>query len=149
MSIYPTKFLLATDGSEDGNLAARATVELSKATGSEVHIVYVIPTVFLDEPSESFHAQAEEHAQTLLSELAERMKSEGAPVAETYLRAGHPDKEIVRLAEELDVGTIVIGSRGLGAINRMLMGSISDSVVRHAHCPVYVLRGNKVREAHS
>ena len=148
MSIFPTKFLLATDGSEESNLAARATVELSKATGSEVHIVYVIPTVFLEEMSEPFHAQAEEHAQTLLSELAEQIKSEGAPVAETYLRAGHPDKEIVRLAEELDVGTIVMGSRGLGAIDRMLMGSTSDSVVRHAHCPVYVLRGDRVRETH-
>jgi nucleotide-binding universal stress UspA family protein len=76
------------------------------------------------------------------------MKSEGVPVAETYLRSGHPDKEIVRLAEELAVGTIVMGSRGLGAINRMLMGSISDYVVRHAHCPVYVLRGDMVREDH-
>ena len=109
-----------------------------------MHIVYVISTVFLEEMSESFHAQAEEHAQTLLGELAEQMKSEGAPVAGTYLRASHPDKEIVRLAEELDVGTIVMGSRGLGAIDRMLMGSTSDSVVRHAHCPVYVLRGDRV-----
>jgi nucleotide-binding universal stress UspA family protein len=81
-----------------------------RATGSEVHIVYVTSTVFLEEMSESFHAQAEEHAQTLLGELAEQMKSEGAPVAGTYLRASHPDKEIVRLAEELDVGTIVMGS---------------------------------------
>jgi nucleotide-binding universal stress UspA family protein len=148
MSIYPTRLLLATDGSEDANLAAQATIELSKATGSEVHIAYVIPTMFLEEQSESFHARAEEHAQTLLSEVAEQMKSEGVPVAETYLRSGHPDKEIVRLAEELDVGTIVMGSRGLGAVNRMLMGSISDSVVRHAHCPVYVLRGDMVREDH-
>jgi nucleotide-binding universal stress UspA family protein len=149
MSIYPTKFLLATDGSEESNLAAQATIELSKATGSEVHIVYVIPTIFLEEMSESVHAQAEEHAQTLLSKLAEQMKSEGAPVAETYFRTGHPDKEIVRLAEEPDVGTIVMGSRGLGAIDRMLMGSTSDSVVRHAHCPVYVLRGDRARETHS
>jgi nucleotide-binding universal stress UspA family protein len=108
----------------------------------------VIPTFFLEEMSESSYARAEEHAQTLLSELAEQMKAEGAPVAETYLRSGHPDKQIVKLAEELEVGTIVMGSRGLGAINRMLMGSISDSVVRHAHCPVYVLRADRVREAH-
>jgi hypothetical protein len=49
MSIYPTRLLLATDGSEDANLAAQATIELSKATGSEVHIAYVIPTMFLEE----------------------------------------------------------------------------------------------------
>jgi hypothetical protein len=39
MSVFPTRLLLATDGSEDANLAAQATIELSKATGSEVHIV--------------------------------------------------------------------------------------------------------------
>lgn len=53
---------------------------------------------------------------------------------------GDPDKEIVRLSEELDVGLIVMGSRGLGGIRRALMGSVSDSVVRHAHCPVLVVR---------
>ena len=48
--------------------------------------------------------------------------------------------EIVDLAEELDAGLVVVGSRGLGGIRRALMGSVSDSVVRHAHCPVLVVR---------
>jgi nucleotide-binding universal stress UspA family protein len=47
---------------------------------------------------------------------------------------------IVGLAEELGAGLIVMGSRGLGRIRRALMGSVSDSVVRHAHCPVMVVR---------
>jgi nucleotide-binding universal stress UspA family protein len=49
-------------------------------------------------------------------------------------------EEIVRLAEVLEVGTIVMGKRGLGALSRALMGSVSESVVRHAHCPVYIIR---------
>jgi len=53
---------------------------------------------------------------------------------------GDPDKEILRLAEALDVGLIVIDSRGLGAISRALTGSVSDSVVRHAHYPRFVVR---------
>jgi nucleotide-binding universal stress UspA family protein len=44
------------------------------------------------------------------------------------------------LAEEIGAGLIVIGSRGRGGIRRALMGSVSDSVVRHAHCPVMVVR---------
>jgi nucleotide-binding universal stress UspA family protein len=48
--------------------------------------------------------------------------------------------EIVGLAEEIGAGLIVMGSRGLGGIRRALMGSVSDSVVRHAHCPVLVVR---------
>jgi nucleotide-binding universal stress UspA family protein len=48
--------------------------------------------------------------------------------------------EIVGLAEEIGAGLIVMGSRGLGGIRRALMGSVSDLVVRHAHCPVLVVR---------
>jgi nucleotide-binding universal stress UspA family protein len=61
-------------------------------------------------------------------------------VAETHLKSGEPDKEILRMAEDLGAGLIVIGSRGLGAVSRTLMGSVSESVVRHAHCPVFVVR---------
>ena len=48
--------------------------------------------------------------------------------------------EIVALAEEIEAGLIVMGSRGQGGIRRALMGSVSDAVVRHAHCPVLVVR---------
>ncbi len=66
-------------------------------------------------------------------------------MAETHLRMGRADKEVVRISEELGVGIIVLGSRGLGAVSRALMGSVSDSVVRHAHCPVFVVRGGEAR----
>ncbi len=57
------------------------------------------------------------------------------------MRTGYPDDEILRFCEEHgDFGLIVIGSRGLGPIKRRLMGSVSESVVRHAHCPVLVAR---------
>jgi nucleotide-binding universal stress UspA family protein len=46
----------------------------------------------------------------------------------------------------LSVGTIMMGSRGIGAIERMLIGSVSESVIRHAHCPVYVVRGDEAHE---
>ena len=48
---------------------------------------------------------------------------------------GKPNREVVALAEGVGVGLIVVGSRGHGGIRRALMGSVSDSVVRHAHCP--------------
>jgi nucleotide-binding universal stress UspA family protein len=50
-------------------------------------------------------------------------------------------EEVVSLAEELGVGLIVMGSRGHGGIRRALMGSVSASVVRHAHCPVMIVCG--------
>ena len=71
-------------------------------------------------------------------------------MTQAYLRLGRPGErivtvaeQIVSLAEEIEAGLIVIGSRGLGGIRRALMGSVSDSVVRHAHCPVMVVRGGE------
>jgi nucleotide-binding universal stress UspA family protein len=56
----------------------------------------------------------------------------------------HRDRAIVDLAEELEIGLIVMGSRGLGGARRALMGSVSNSLVRHAHCPVMVVRKEKL-----
>jgi nucleotide-binding universal stress UspA family protein len=148
MSIFPTPILLAVDGSDESKQAAQAATELSRETGSEVHLVYVLPTpaqlighhLYSDEIRESLIGGAERDAETFLKEQAEKVGSDGGKVADTHLRSGDPDKEILRAAEALGVGLIVIGSRGLGAVSRALMGSVSDSVVRHAHCPVLVVR---------
>jgi nucleotide-binding universal stress UspA family protein len=148
MSIFPTTILLATDGSDEAKLATEAATELSRETGSEVHLVYVLPTpaqlighhLYSDEIRESLIGGAQRDAETFLKEQAEQIGSDGGKVAETHFRSGDPDKEILRAAEALGVGLIVIGSRGLGALTRALMGSVSDSVVRHAHCPVFVVR---------
>jgi nucleotide-binding universal stress UspA family protein len=148
MSIFPTKILLATDGSKEAAQAAQAAAELSKDTGSEVHIAYVLPSprelrghhLYSREVMESVLEQAEGEGRSFLEEQAKQIRESGGKVAETHLRAGEPDKEIVRLGEELGAGTIVMGSRGLGAVRRALMGGVSESVVRHAHCPVFVVR---------
>ncbi len=52
----------------------------------------------------------------------------------------HRTQRIVRVAEEIGAGLIVMGSRGLGGVRGALKGSVSDSVVRHAHCPVLIVR---------
>jgi len=70
----------------------------------------------------------------------------GGSVKEAHLRIGERrDEAIIHLAEELGAGLIVMGSRGLGGVRRALMGSVSDSVVRHAHCPVMVVRPEQQR----
>jgi nucleotide-binding universal stress UspA family protein len=150
MSIFPTKILLATDGSEEAELAFASAAELSKKTGSELHVVYVghMPLVSYESPgattldpglSGRMHESAQQEARTMLDEQMQRVGHSGE-IAEVHARIGKPDAEIVGLAEELGAGLIVLGSRGLGRLRRALMGSVSDSVVRHAHCPVLVVR---------
>jgi nucleotide-binding universal stress UspA family protein len=83
---------------------------------------------------------APEQAGTKLYEQVQRLREAGDEVAGAHARLGRPDAEIVRLAEELGAGLIVLGSRGLGPLRSALMGSVSHSVVRHARCPVLVVR---------
>jgi nucleotide-binding universal stress UspA family protein len=151
MSIFPTKILLATDGSEEAQLAFASAADLSEKTGSELHVVYVghMPLVSYESPgattldpdlSGRMQEGAEQEARTKLDEQMQQVGESGGEVAEVHARLGKPDAEIVGLADELGAGLIVLGSRGLGPLRRALMGSVSDSVVRHAHCPVLVVR---------
>src|SRR5215208_4864574 len=151
MSIFPTKILLATDGSKEAKLAFASAAELSEKTDSELHVVYVghMPLVSYESPGATtldpdllgrMQEDAEQEARTMLEAQVQRVGKTGGEVAEIHARVGRPDAEIVGLADELSAGLIVLGSRGLGSLRRALMGSVSDSVVRHAHCPVLVVR---------
>ncbi len=92
----------------------------------------------------------ERQAQEILDEQVRKIENAGGTVAEANLKMeGRPDWEIVRLSEEIGAGLIVMGSRGLGGLRRALLGSVSDSVVRHAHCPVLVVRPDKGSNSHS
>jgi nucleotide-binding universal stress UspA family protein len=149
-SIFPTRILLATDGSEEATLAAQTAADLAQKTGSELHLVNVRPApVYIEPTSEVLYwiSRIEEserkEAQQLLDAQAEQIQALGATVAQSHVRLGRPDEEIVILAEEIGAGLIAMGSRGLGGVRRLLMGSVSDSVIRHAHCPVLVVRAEK------
>src|ERR687893_641239 len=144
MSIFPTKILLATDGSREAQLAAATAADLARSTDSELHVVHVgeMPLVYHPE-RHGYRAEYEEHekeAKQLLEAQVERVKGASATVAQAHLRMGRADEEIVELAHSIDAGMIVMGSRGQGRIRRALLGSVSESVVRHAHCPVTVVR---------
>lgn len=149
MSIFPTRILLATDGSEEAELALKTAVDLADCTKSELHVVTVAreyhPASFevpeagrlLDETRRVLEREARE----VLDGQVKKIEEAGGTVAEAHLRTeGRKDQEIVRLGEEIGAGLIVMGSRGLGVLRRALMGSVSDSVVRHAHCPVLIVR---------
>jgi len=148
VSIFPSRILLATDGSEEAALAVRTAADIAQKTNSKLHVVYVGPSLeyagmgppqIADIPAPS-QEQLSTEARELLDAEVEQVKAAGGTVAQAHLGLGAPNREIVDLAEKLSAGLVVIGSRGRGGIRRALMGSVSDSVVRHAHCPVLVVR---------
>ena len=148
MSIFPTRILVATDGSGEAQLALTTAADLAKSTDSELHVVHVgeVPLVYHPE-RHAYRAEYEEHekeSQQLLEAQVQRIEGAGATEAHTeaqaHLRMGRADEEIVGLAQSIDAGLIVMGSRGQGRLRRALVGSVSESVVRHAHCPVTIVR---------
>ncbi len=141
MAIFPTRILFATDGSEDSELAATTAVGLAKITGSELHVLHVgaaVPENF--EATDVEPGPTEREARRILDEQLKKIENVGGTVAQSHLRMGGVAEEVIELAEELSTGLIVLGSRGRGRIRRLVMGSVSDSVVRHAPCPVMVTR---------
>jgi nucleotide-binding universal stress UspA family protein len=151
MNIFPTKILLATDGSREAELAGRTAADLAHNTGSELHVIHVIALPLDTHDPSSFEPEVWErlkkHARTSLEELVGRIVATGGAVEDSRLTAGRPDAEIVDWAEEIGADLIVMGSRGVGRVRRALFGSVSNSVVRHAHCPVMVIRPEKEQAA--
>jgi nucleotide-binding universal stress UspA family protein len=150
LSVFGTKVLLATDGSPEVVRAARMATELSNKLGPEMHLVYVEPTPGVyGLPERAIYApdtqnhleEVERYAQERLGEEAAKIRKYGGEVTAIHPKTGRPDVEIVRLAEELDAGLVIVGSHGFGHFKRVLLGSVSDSVVRHAWCSVLVVRG--------
>ena len=152
MSIFPTKILLATDGSREAQLAATTAADLASATNSELHLLSVAagnpdPVYQIHEAGLRYETYEQAlqavkgETQEVLEEQVRKVRQAGGSVKEAHLRIGERrDRAIIHMAEELGAGLIVMGSRGLGGVRRSLMGSVSDSVVRHAHCPVMIVR---------
>jgi nucleotide-binding universal stress UspA family protein len=154
MSIFPTRILLATDGSEEAEQAALRAVELAQRTDSELHVVHVevVPTLLVSYPGTlgyegRLYEQIREQSGELLRKESWRVKAAGGTVAGAHLKMGKVDLEIVALAEELGADLIVMGCRGHRGIRRVIEGSVSDGVIRRAGCPVLVVRPQKEQAA--
>ncbi len=150
MRIFPATILLATDGSRDAELARATAIDLANSTDSELHLVTVArgyPSYDVRNPS--VLEQLRKLAEAILNEQAEKVEQEGGKVAEKHLRIAerHRAQQIVQVAEDIGAGLIVMGCRGLGRIRKALIGSVSDSVIRHAHCPVLVVHPEQEQAA--
>ena len=147
MSNFPTRLLVATDGSEDAARAIRVAADLSGRAGSNLHLAHAWrrSTSFLGY-SPVWGAEdsyVREEAERLLEEQAERARAAGGTVAGSHPSEGRPAEEIAGLAGELGAGLVLVGSRGLGPVKRLVMGSVSEGVVELAPCPVLVVRGGE------
>ncbi len=129
------KILLAYDGGEPARRALATTIELAKAFGASVSVVSVVPVHTGRSPVDPWDDRAV-HAQELIDAKELLMKAGIEP--HLLEPAGDPAKKIEEIAREGEYDTIVIGSRGLGALERTLQGSVSEHVVTHSDATVVI-----------
>jgi nucleotide-binding universal stress UspA family protein len=151
MNTTLNRILLAAYGSEGTEFAAHTAIRLANSAECELHLVYVerLPGYPAYAPLSAQHLEWELHEGAeragleRLWQLDRNVRIAGGTVAGAHLRIGNVAEEVVGLAEELEVDLIVVGTRARSVIGRALMGSVSDSVLRQARCPVVVARSQE------
>ena len=140
-----TYILLASDGSEGALRAATVAATLASKFTSRLTIINVFQPIQAYGPfrevvspamHEKYFRKLKEFALAPAGGTAEEMH---VPY-QTRQEEGHPGTEIVRLSEKEGCDLIVMGSRGLSDVRAFLLGSVSEYVVHHAHCPVLIVR---------
>lgn len=148
------RLLVPIDFSEDSVQAldhARAFATLHQAALELVHVIEepTFPAFYSSVYKAAYGegpASLEEEARAALERLTQDVTGEDVVRGiGYYVRRGHAAAEIIHLAEEHDIDLIVIGSQGLTGMNRLMLGSVAEQVVRGAPCPVYVVKTRNVR----
>jgi nucleotide-binding universal stress UspA family protein len=148
---------VAVDGSEPARHALDWLVSLPLPAGMRLQLVGVAepqhtplsgPGVVRDTmraAAAAIEAERRASAEKECAAAAERVRGAELRV-EIQIQTGRPADVIVREAQEDGSDLVVVGARGLGAMERLLLGSVSESVLRHAHCPVLVVRPRAAKE---
>jgi nucleotide-binding universal stress UspA family protein len=136
------KILVAVDGSSDSDRAAAAAADIAKAHGSELHVCHVfhIPEHYTPDLAEPLRAAIRKDGEDILAHATRVAEKQGLKASPHLVKEGHPAEAIVKLADKLDVGLLVVGVRGRTADQMRTMGSVSEAVARSAKCSVLVVR---------
>lgn len=140
------RILYPTDCSDVAGKAVRYIEQLKEAGAKEVTIVHVIDKKYLYETAHDvaidFEAIESGHRKTVTEQCGQAVSQLKAKGMEVKLRIekGIPFQEILRVAKEENASLIVIGSHGKSNVEEMLLGSVSEAVVRHSTQPVLVVK---------
>jgi nucleotide-binding universal stress UspA family protein len=136
------KILHANDGSEHAFRALALALAIAKQNRSEVHIVCVEEIPFLPEFMEEVRESTGTAARYFYGVLqrARSMAEQSQVQLDTHVLAGHPVRDIVKLAADIGADLLVIGATGHSAMYERMIGSRADRIVQLAQCPVLVVK---------
>jgi nucleotide-binding universal stress UspA family protein len=145
-SDFCQNIVIATDGSENSLKAISYGIKLAKLSGATVYALHVVDTFSLSQSwtagRETMHEVLKKDGQKAISEVEEYAGAAGVEVKEVLLE-GHPSKEIIDFAEKNNIDMLVMGTLGKTGLDRFLMGSVAEKVVRNSKVPVLVVRGKE------
>lgn len=138
------RILSAIDGSKAAEKAFNKSVDLAKKHGATLVLAHIIDSrtfATAEAYDRSLSERAEKYAENLMNEYVANAKEAGVENVELVIKYGSPKVAIAKeIAPEHDVDLIVVGATGLNAVERFLIGSVSESIARYSKCDVLIVR---------
>lgn len=145
MSEQITEILVPVDGSSNSTRAALFATDLAKAFGVGVRLFYIFPAASVEiigmagMSRADIDQAAQASAQKAFDATHQAMEGISGVTIEEETSMGDPAEEVIRYTEDNPGTMVVIGRRGLSAMKSLMIGSVSDKVLRHAKSPVMVI----------
>ena len=137
------KIIVCTDSSEYSDKAVRYAAQFAKNYGAELTILHVIKDVasHRELPTYPGFISEKERAEAIVSRAKEMVEKVNKDITcHEKIACGPISSEIARMAEVERFDGIIMGTKGTSGLRRLLIGSVAEDVIRHAHCTVTVVR---------
>ena len=135
--------LVPTDGSEAVESAIRQAIDLARDLDAHIHALYVVDTATATAVPETQWSTMEDviadAGRRALEAVASEAEAAGVPVT-TAIRHGSPHEQILAATEAEDIDLVVMGTHGRSGLDRVLLGSVTEKVIRRSNVPVLVTR---------
>lgn len=145
--------LVAVDGSKESELAFQRAIQLAKKNDAKLHVAHVVDlpnltTIDQYTPYNISISDAQNYGKKILNEFSNKAKEAGFEDVNIILEKGSPKRDIpLKISEKNNIDLIVCGATGLNAVERFLIGSVSERIVRISNCDVLVVRNKQAEES--
>jgi len=144
MTLTYKEILVAVDGSKEAELAFRKSVAIASRNNATLHLVNIIDTrsfAAIEAYDRSIAERAQNYAEELLGGYKQEAEKHGVSNVHVMVEYGSPKTMISKdLAQKVNADLIIVGATGLNTVERFLIGSVSENIVRSAKCDVLVVR---------
>ncbi|MGK7377340.1 universal stress protein [Planococcus sp. 1R117A] len=153
MTLEYNQLLVAVDGSKEAEWAFKKSIGIAQRNNAALNLVYVVDSRTITS-SEVYNPSIEEHTFKVGKDLLEKYKQEaekaGIQKVNNIIMAGSPKNLISReVARKVNADLIICGASGLNPIERFVLGSVSQHIVRYSPCDVLVVRTEEHAEANA